>query len=287
MKMGDFFNRLVSDFFTSESFWHNEVSDLLKMFPFLYNHPESNLHTHSKDRYYAMYPYVSRIQDSDYDFLRSKLSDLASLSTSDAYKNILGDIHRCEAYFKKASLVRRRVLLARWNMAIISQHISQAKGDNLSLSSITVLPDKVVAKIAANPKIKSLEITDSQILNLPESIELLTGIKSLKVSNTTLEYLPGVISFLTNLEHLDLSDNNIRYIPCGIEKLKKLKFLDITGNKIKALPSYKTFHKFLNKLELCSNQIIETQSKLDSSNQVGETLGQYWATRLGQQPLSK
>lgn len=301
MKMGDFFNRLVSDFFTSESFWHSEVSDLLKMFPFLHNLPEGHRHTNSKDRYYTLYPYVSKSQDKAYDFIKSSLSSFLQTKELNGkplppksisiYSDILSDMEKCELYFKKSSIVRRMVLLTRWNMNLILDQINiDSVGKcNLEakLAGISMLPEKAIYTLISK-NIQHLEIADSLLLSLPDSIDKLYSMRTLAIVNSKLEYLPSTISFIYNLEKLDLRNNNIKYVPFGIERLNKLKSLNLSGNKIKFLPSYKVFDSFLEKMNIEPSKLLASQKLdgIDNSGLVAETLPQYWAARLGQQPLS-
>ncbi|XP_031566774.1 leucine-rich repeat-containing protein 47-like [Actinia tenebrosa] len=68
------------------------------------------------------------------------------------------------------------------------------------------------------------------------SIFQLTKLNFLQISNTNLEELPSEIGNLVNLKTLDLHRNALKTIPASIENVKEIKTLDISGNSLNELP---------------------------------------------------
>ena len=64
-----------------------------------------------------------------------------------------------------------------------------------------------------------------------EDIKNLTNLKTLNLSDNILIELPKTIGDLTNVENLFLSGNNLKKLPKNIVNLKNLKWLSLLDNK--------------------------------------------------------
>ena len=114
----------------------------------------------------------------------------------------------------------------------IASNISRPFELNLSNYDLLVLPES----IGNLTNLTVLEINNNSLISLPESIGSLTNLISLDVSNNKLTSLPDSISKLSNLSKLDLSDNQLNSIPSSISKLGNLIDLDLCDNRLEKLP---------------------------------------------------
>lgn len=90
---------------------------------------------------------------------------------------------------------------------------------------------------------------------LDRGIFQLTKLNFLQISNTNLEELPSEIGNLVNLKTLDLHRNALKTIPSSIGNLKEVKILDISGNCLKELPAELGELESLHTLNLNCNQL--------------------------------
>lgn len=101
-------------------------------------------------------------------------------------------------------------------------------------------------EITEIPRIDSLEELDMSNLNLiaiPESIQNLRNLKLLDLGGNPLEELPQSIGNLSKLEHLYLGTkdymegrNNLKILPDSIGNLTNLETLDLSGCSLEKLP---------------------------------------------------
>lgn len=99
---------------------------------------------------------------------------------------------------------------------------------------------------------------DKKPISLPSNINRLTQLRSLQIHDFRLKELPENIGLLTNLERLDLGlGNDLKYLPESFAQLSELRHLDLGSNQLEALP--KQFSDLSNLIVL----------ELDGSNLVG------------------
>ena len=84
--------------------------------------------------------------------------------------------------------------------------------------------------------LEKLDLRDTNIEELPESIGELTNLEYLVLSSTKIEELPEWIGELTNLKRLYLSETKIEELPESIGKLTNLEWLYLSGTNIEELP---------------------------------------------------
>ncbi len=86
------------------------------------------------------------------------------------------------------------------------------------------------------PPLVELNLYDSDIKKLPDSIGILNSLEILKLPNNQITELPDSFKKLSNLKKLDLSWNDITFLPEWINSLSSLEELNLRGNKLKSLP---------------------------------------------------
>jgi len=85
------------------------------------------------------------------------------------------------------------------------------------------------------PSLETLDFSKARFNEdgpLPMIIFTATSLKSLNLNDGRLTELPEAIGNLTKLEHLDLGNNQLRDLPKSITKLKKLRYLNLMGTHI-------------------------------------------------------
>lgn len=101
-------------------------------------------------------------------------------------------------------------------------------------AQFTSLPDD----IGDMASLEHLDLSDSGVGSLPESMTKLRTLASLRLRRTKLTELPPWIGDLPNLKSLDLSITGISQLPDEMRKLVSLESLHINGAPISALPNW-------------------------------------------------
>ena len=91
-----------------------------------------------------------------------------------------------------------------------------------------------VAELGA--KVKTLDLTNNSIMELPATIEANYNLTRLTVSKNLLTGLPPQISLLSNLKFLTVDDNKLLELPHAICGLERLEYLSASGNELTVLP---------------------------------------------------
>jgi len=97
--------------------------------------------------------------------------------------------------------------------------------------------------------------TNGVSCNLEAALEDPESIKILDLSESNLEFLPDTIAKLTELKSLYLGGNNLKTLPATIGDLPYLRELRLYGNSIENLPEEILRCKVLEKIYLASTQI--------------------------------
>ena len=103
--------------------------------------------------------------------------------------------------------------------------------------------------------IVEIDIYNSGIIYLPESIGLYANLKKLIAISNKITHIPDSIYFYTNLTHIDLSYNNLTKISESICHCINLISLDISVNKLTELPIEIGLCKNLKELIVGDNQL--------------------------------
>ncbi|XP_043286948.1 leucine-rich repeat-containing protein 59 [Venturia canescens] len=105
------------------------------------------------------------------------------------------------------------------------------ENDTLDLSCCD-LEDVPVKEIATIKKGTHLDLSNNQIVRLPDTFVTLSHIVKLDLSKNLIEELPENIGELRQLKHLDLYSNKISRLPLSFAELKNLKWLDLKDNPL-------------------------------------------------------
>ncbi|WP_158978541.1 leucine-rich repeat domain-containing protein [Cellulophaga sp. L1A9] len=112
-------------------------------------------------------------------------------------------------------------------------------GGGIGFISIGDLPRRDLLLIEDEKEkleITSLDLSNSNLAEVPEIIKDFKNLKVLKLSNNSISKLPNWIGSLNHLETLEIELNNLEGLPEDIGKLSKLKTIWLSGNNIKVLP---------------------------------------------------
>ena len=85
-------------------------------------------------------------------------------------------------------------------------------------------------------KIISLNISNSNLNNIPDEIGNLTRLDIFNISNNKIRQLPECIFNLTSLTKLYVNNNKLTELPASVKKLTELNVLYISCNNINKLP---------------------------------------------------
>ncbi|MFW9866197.1 MAG: leucine-rich repeat domain-containing protein [Candidatus Thorarchaeota archaeon] len=135
-------------------------------------------------------------------------------------------------------------------------------GGNKSLSNIEEW-------IVYLPPISELNLYDSDIKSIPESIGSFDSLEALILPNNHISTLPEPFKNLTSLKILDLSWNDITYLPEWIDSLISLEELNLRGNKLSSLPESISSLQSLKTLDITLNKnIIQLPKDFDKGVQI-------------------
>ena len=109
------------------------------------------------------------------------------------------------------------------------------------------------------PALRSLDISNNRLTELPRAVSTLTTLETLDVSHNDLIELPPVIGALTSLASLNASHNSLARLPAEFQELQCLTDLDLSKNIFKEVPVPSTKCEALVHLRLTGN-LIETVS---------------------------
>lgn len=130
-------------------------------------------------------------------------------------------------------------------------------------------PEVITAKSENRHEIKLAGAAISKRISengLDNGIFQLTNINLLNISDTCLTAIPDSISCLINLQSLLLFGNKLTDFNKNITSLKKLKVLDLSRNQLKNIPDSINEMKELTSINFSSNEIEEMPKLTDFPN---------------------
>ena len=110
--------------------------------------------------------------------------------------------------------------------------INEIESLNLSNTDIKELPEAIGLLF----KLQTLDVSGTQLISLPESIGNLSSLQSLDISGTQVTSLPESIGNLSSLQSVDISGTQVTSLPESIGNLSSLQSLDISGTQVTSLP---------------------------------------------------
>ncbi|NEQ51880.1 MAG: GTP-binding protein [Leptolyngbya sp. SIO3F4] len=129
---------------------------------------------------------------------------------------------------------------------------------DLSSSDLTELP----AEIGQLTNLLELDLRDNQLSSLPIEIGQLTNLSVLNLSANQLSNLLAEIAQLTNLLELDLRDNQLSSLPIEIGQLTNLSVLNLSANQLSNLLAEIAQLTNLSELYLRDNQLSSLPTEI-------------------------
>jgi hypothetical protein len=157
---------------------------------------------------------------------------------------------------------------------------------DLPLEELTVsssLLDCLPENIGNLKNLTRLDISDSQLTELPASVTKLSELTFVRLSGSRLASLPEGFGNLENVSSLDLNGNLFSELPPEIKSLSGLRVLVFGGNPIAVLPEWIEGFSHLNTLEINQTKIaklpacITKLTSLCSLNISGSPVQEGWA----------
>ncbi|MDR2790889.1 MAG: leucine-rich repeat domain-containing protein [Campylobacteraceae bacterium] len=124
---------------------------------------------------------------------------------------------------------------------------------NISRSNIAELPKELFFL----GLIMSLNVRDNRLQILPREISNLKNLNFLDASHNAISELPSELCYLPHLRVIRMGSNKLTFIPNDIGSLENLEFLDLNNNEIKMLPSDMFKAKKIKMLSLWKNALTE------------------------------
>ena len=128
---------------------------------------------------------------------------------------------------------------------------------NLRDNCITNLPEQV-----CQLNLKKLNVADNPLKELPESFQNFVNMEDLDISFTNLEEIPSQILYLNNIKCLAVKNNALENLPENWEKCMNIQSLDLSENHFRTLPSSISQLQILENLNLKSCCLSEFPSAL-------------------------
>ena len=144
------------------------------------------------------------------------------LSTA-AYLSLTSTFHCSYAATIKAILHRRRApgsVMSKFNLQTMLLTL---------LCLLGGLSNRILKELRF---LTSLDLSSSQLTNIPESLGKLRLLKELNLKNNKLKVLPKSSENLYSLTKLDISENHMESLPTNVAKWRRLAVLSASHNKL-------------------------------------------------------
>ena len=124
-------------------------------------------------------------------------------------------------------------------------------------------------------QLRELDISESNLTDLPESFSQLTALQTLDMVENELSSLPESFGQLTALQHLNLSTNQLSSLPESFGQLTALQDLNLFANHLSSLPDSFAHLTALQRLDLARNQLTslpESFGQLTARQHLGQLI---------------
>ncbi|GBM45560.1 Leucine-rich repeat-containing protein 57 [Araneus ventricosus] len=105
--------------------------------------------------------------------------------------------------------------------------------------------------------LRTLDISNNKIGNLPPTIGNFTNLKNLTACQIRIASLPEEIGTLKKLESINFSNNELTSLPASFVQLVNLRTINLSHNKIANLQPVFTNMKKLELLDMSYNKLVE------------------------------
>lgn len=144
-----------------------------------------------------------------------------------------------------------------------------------------------IEKIKLLQNLRSLELRNKNIEEVPREMILLKKLRYLDLSFNKIKNLPSYLSELISLDYLNISGNEISEIPEPFEKLINLTSLDLYLNSFKSLPFPISKMTLLERLDCSDNQIKEIPNWIENLKELEDfRITNNYLTNIPKQVLS-
>ncbi|KAK0180588.1 hypothetical protein PV327_002955 [Microctonus hyperodae] len=141
-------------------------------------------------------------------------------------------------------------------MAVKIKVKDKLEDDTLDLSFCD-LQEVPIREIATIRKASCLDLSNNQLISIPNTIVTLMNIVKLDLSKNMLTEIPQNIGEMRQLRHLDLYSNQISRLPLSLGELKNLKWLDLKDNPLtSAVASVAGLCSNSNECQACARNIV-------------------------------
>jgi Leucine-rich repeat (LRR) protein len=105
--------------------------------------------------------------------------------------------------------------------------------------------------------LRTLDLSNSKIGNLPSTIGQFTNLKNFSVSQIKLSSIPEEIGLLKKLESVNFSMNDLTSLPSSFSDLVNLRTVNLSKNKFSEFPPVFSNMKRLELLDMSHNTLVE------------------------------
>ncbi|KAL5204292.1 hypothetical protein ABZP36_009163 [Zizania latifolia] len=142
----------------------------------------------------------------------------------------------------------------------------------LSLRVISSSPDMLSSILSESSYLTVLELQDSEITKVPESIGHLFNLCYIGLRRTKIKSLPDSIGKLSNLLTLDIKQTKIEKLPRGITKIKKLRHLLADRYVDEKHSKFRYFEGVQSPKDLSNMKELQTLETMEASKDLAEQL---------------
>jgi Leucine-rich repeat (LRR) protein len=163
-------------------------------------------------------------------------------------------------HLKLAGYVMSQNIIQVWSKIALAEKIPHEIPNDLHISwdskhANSLFNEWVEKNMDKLNPIRDLNLSDLNLIYLPDKLQLLTNLKKLNLKDNRLNLLPNWIGNLTKLEILEVTDNFLSRIPDCVKNLQSLTTLNLDLNEFDLVPDPIKYLGNLKNLNLEDNRI--------------------------------